>query len=160
MKGDRLVRTWHQCHCLSTVQVQSRRRFKMDIRYRAVGLQSWSKDKKHGTDTRLRVKRKMIHNIYRPPTKLREGNVFTGVCHSVHREVCLIPGPFRGVWGWVYLEGTPPSKGTPCKGTPPGRYFPSPRNVHPHCWHLVVVTEAGGKHPTGMLSCIHCFLTK
>ena len=21
---------------------------------------------------------------YRPPTKLREGNVFTGVCHSVH----------------------------------------------------------------------------
>ena len=22
-------------------------------------------------------------NIYRPPTKLREGNVFTGVCHSV-----------------------------------------------------------------------------
>ena len=36
---------------------------------------------------------------YRPPTKLREGNVFTGVCHSVHGgrgTVYLIPGPFVG----------------------------------------------------------------
>ena len=25
-----------------------------------------------------------FHNIYHPPTKLREANVFTDVCHSVH----------------------------------------------------------------------------
>ena len=24
------------------------------------------------------------NNLYRPLTKLREGNVFTGMCHSVH----------------------------------------------------------------------------
>ena len=23
-------------------------------------------------------------NVYQPPTKLQKGNVFTGVCHSVH----------------------------------------------------------------------------
>ena len=30
------------------------------------------------TNTGMKAK-----NFYRPPTKLREGNVFTGVCHSV-----------------------------------------------------------------------------
>ena len=34
-------------------------------------------------------------SFYRPPTKLREGNVFTGVCHSVR--------------GWVSLSTPPPS---------------------------------------------------
>ena len=35
-------------------------------------------------------------HFYCPPTKLREGNVFTGV--SVHEEwVCLVPGSFQGV---------------------------------------------------------------
>ena len=35
---------------------------------------------------------------YLPPTKLREGNILTGVCHSVQGEwVYLVPGPFW--WG-------------------------------------------------------------
>ena len=34
-----------------------------------------------------------ILDIYRPKTKLPEGNVFTPVCHSVHRgRVSLPPG--------------------------------------------------------------------
>ena len=36
---------------------------------------------------------------YRLPTKLLEGNVFTGVCLSVRGGdgwVCLVPGPFWG----------------------------------------------------------------
>ena len=36
-----------------------------------------------------------VSNYYRPQTKLREGNVFTGVCDSVRGGVCL-PAP-RGV---------------------------------------------------------------
>ena len=32
---------------------------------------------------------------YRPPTKLREGNVFTGTCHSVH---CTGPQPYLQTW--------------------------------------------------------------
>ena len=36
--------------------------------------------------------------FYCPPTKLGEGNVFTGVCHSVHRGwISVVPGPFWGV---------------------------------------------------------------
>ena len=31
-----------------------------------------------------RITRRSIWHNYRPPTKLREGNVFTGVCHSAH----------------------------------------------------------------------------
>ena len=41
--------------------------------------------------------------------KLREGNVFTGVCHSVRgRGVSLVPGPFHCVG---YLEFQIPSGG-------------------------------------------------
>ena len=32
----------------------------------------------------------LLPYLYSLPTKLREGNVFTGVCHSVHRGV----GPY------------------------------------------------------------------
>ena len=31
-------------------------------------------------------------HVYRPPTKLREGSVFTPVCHSVHRGVSVHGG--------------------------------------------------------------------
>ena len=46
------------------------------------------------------LKRRCCHllpvsvHFYRPQTKLREDNVFTGVCDSVHRGM---PGP-GGVW--------------------------------------------------------------
>ena len=48
-------------------------------------------------------------NYYRLPTKLREGNVFTGVCHSVHMVVVGMPGPssllMRGMPGSRSLLG-------------------------------------------------------
>ena len=58
-------------------------------------------------------KKEIMFNFYcRPPMKLREGNNFSSVCRSVHREwgwVCLVPSPFLGVslvlgpfWGWVH----------------------------------------------------------
>ena len=72
--------------------------------------------------------------FYRPPVKLREGNVFTSVCHYVQDrypgpfwwQVCLVTGP---IWGWVYLEYTPcklhPQKvHSPERYTPLGRYTP------------------------------------
>ena len=43
----------------------------------------------------------VAHNIncavhcYSPPAKLWEGNVFTGVCHSVHGgRISVVPGSF------------------------------------------------------------------
>ena len=71
---------------------------------------------------------------YRPQTKLREGNVFTGVCDSVHRGGrCLVPG---GVW----------SRGVPGPGGsgPGGCLVETPPRT---------ATAAGGTHPTGMHSC-------
>ena len=61
---------------------------------------------------------------YRPPTKLREGNAFTGVCHSVHGggEAWLVPGPFFGggyVW-YTSLKVRPPPKLRPEKVQPTG----------------------------------------
>ena len=57
---------------------------------------------------------------YHPSTKLREGNVFTGVCQSFCPRgwVCLVPGPF-----WV---GMPSHRSLPggIPGTPSGRYMP------------------------------------
>ena len=86
-------------------------------------------------------------HYYHMQTKLWEGNVFTGVCDSVHRGV---PGPGvlhgpGGVWspgvpvseGGAWSPGGAWSWGMPGAGgawwRPPGR-----------------ATAAGGTHPTGM----------
>ena len=65
--------------------------------------------------------------FYRPQTKLREGNVFTPVCHSVH--------------GWGGWDGVSDSASRgwipPWADTPP----------------VEMTIEAGGTHPTGMHSC-------
>ena len=86
--------------------------------------------------------------IYRPPTKMCEGNVFTSLCLFTRgcmpglkppflREggmpglgsllgvgVYLVPGPFQGgMQGIPPLEGTP-LEGTQPEGTIPRRYIP------------------------------------
>ena len=53
----------------------------------------------------------MLH--YRPQTKLREGNVFTPVCDSVHRGG-LCPGGSLSKWGGSL------SRGVSVMETPPG----------------------------------------
>ena len=67
-----------------------------------------------------------------PARKLRQGNVFTPVCHSVHRRGCL---PL--VW-WVSVtpQADPPGRPSwadPTGQTPPGRHPPwkdTPCPVH------------------------------
>ena len=54
------------------------------------------------------------------------------------RWVCLVSGPFEGDILGVGI---------------PKRYTPSPVHLH-QCWHLVVVTEAGGTHSTGIIYCL------
>ena len=50
--------------------------------------------------------------FYRPPTNLREGIIFTGVCHSVHRERGL---PSHNATG----HSDPPQYGKQAGGTHP-----------------------------------------
>ena len=45
----------------------------------------------------------IFYDIYGPPTKLRESNVFTGVCHSVRGQGVGMPDP-RSLLG-VYRRG-------------------------------------------------------
>ena len=49
-----------------------------------------------------------LTNNYRPQTKLREGYVFTAVCDSVHRGVCL-----SACWDTTPLNQAPPGADTP-----------------------------------------------
>ena len=99
---------------------------------------------------------------YRPQTRLWEGYVFTGVCDSVHRGVCLIecwdtpPGPETGTPRSRHPIG--PEAVTPPADTPPrarGRHPSGTRGRHPPrssaCWRYG--QQAGGTHPTGMQSC-------
>ena len=103
-------------------------------------------------------------DIYCPQTKLREGNVFTGMCLFTNGErgrydwsqvpswslvqcawgggvrISLVPCPFQGVW---YLRSHVPSGG---KVWGRGRVYPQ-ETLFPG------TTKAGGTHPTGMLSC-------
>ena len=88
-------------------------------------------------------------DFYRPPTKLGEGNVFTGVCPR--GWVSVVPCPFLG-WVWVCPEGVL---------TPPRTWVPRARHCHPtththqtwDLWARVYGQQAGGTHPIGMLSC-------
>ena len=74
---------------------------------------------------------------YLPPaTKLRQGNVFTPVCSSVHRGVCH-PSPGQ----------TPPGR------HPPGQKPPQADTPPAQCM-LGYGQQAGGTHPTGMYSCL------
>ena len=64
-----------------------------------------------------------------PATKLRQGNVFTPVCHSVHR------GGLPHTYPWA--------------DKPPGQ---TPPSLPGQCM-LGYGQQAGGTHPTGMQSC-------
>ena len=88
----------------------------------------------------------VVHEKFLPPaTKLVQGYIFTGICHSVNRGVlppggCFLPGvlPPDGVLlrGWCLFPGGVCFQGGP-GGEPPG-----------------MATAAGSTHPTGMHSCL------
>ena len=61
---------------------------------------------------------------YRPQGSCGQGNIFTPVCHSVHRGgVCL-----SACWDTPCQGDTPPAKETPpCQGDPPPPPGPHPR---------------------------------
>ena len=109
-------------------------------------------------------------NFYHPPTKFREGNVFIGVCNSVHGEVVSGYAWYQvplGGWGWVYKRegykgwvywghtmGWELRVGIPRRRVKQRGWMGMTWYTHspPWCWHLVMASEAGGTHPTGMLS--------
>ena len=82
-------------------------------------------------------------NIFKVVTarkpSLGQGNIFTPVCHSVHREGACSRG------GCLLLGGGVPAPGGPAQGVP-GEDPPR------------TATAAGGTHPTGMHSCLLCNL--
>ena len=97
-------------------------------------------------------------STYLPPaTKLRQGNVFTPVCHSVHRGECL-----HLVRGTCPLGRHPPGQ-TPSRAD--GRHPPS-LGRHPPAQCMLGYThlptqcmlgygqQVGSAHPTGMHSCL------
>ena len=87
-----------------------------------------------------------INHNYRPQRSWGKGYIFTGVCDSVHRGVCLLRGGGL-LWGdllpgecllWGVYSG---GGGVP---GPDGCLVETPRGT---------ATAAGGMHPTGMHSC-------
>ena len=116
-----------------------------------------------------------LHQLLPPATKLGQGYIFTGVCHSVNGGVpgpggYLVPG---GVCSWRgLLPGGAWSQGGLLWGVPgPGGLLPGgllqggawswgvpgPWGVSAPGGCLVetprMATAAGGTHPTGMHSC-------
>ena len=77
-----------------------------------------------------------------PTTKLAEGYIFTGVCDSVHRGVCL-----SACWNAI-----PPGAGIPLDQAPqPGT--PQKRHTAPGAKHVGRYGQrVSGMHPTGMQS--------
>ena len=90
-----------------------------------------------------------------PATKLGQGNVFTGVCDSVHRG-----GLPQCMLGYPPGSRHPP----PRKQAPPQEQAPSPEQAPPQeqappsrAQHAGRYGQcAGGTHPAGMQSCCNC----
>ena len=80
--------------------------------------------------------------FYRSQTKLREGNVFTPVCHSVYMGGL----PSHNAMGLAY---PPPPNRTPRNQTPPRQDTDNTTRYG---------QQAGGTHPTGMHTCLSEFL--
>ena len=85
---------------------------------------------------------------YRPQRSCGQGNIFTPVCHSVHRGVCL-----SACWDTSpplpptpYSKHPPPGSDTPLPG--PDTTPPAPLKQTP-----AYGLRAAGTHPTGMHSC-------
>ena len=75
---------------------------------------------------------------YRPQTKLRKGNVFTHVCHSVHRGGCL---PGVGVYPSMHWADTPRQTPSMADTPPPGPVYNEFGYNEVLCVILLVVSE-------------------
>ena len=109
---------------------------------------------------------RMLLPIYCPQTKLREGNVFTPVCHSVCKGGLSGSGSgryasgSRGCTPWSHILLDTPSP----KHNPIGHWTRNPLDPHnpldhPPLGHTLGThtlppydQHAGSTHPTGMLS--------
>ena len=86
---------------------------------------------------------KRIPSFYHPQTKLREGDVFTRVCHSVHRgKGCRPPDLTPPIWSHTHPGHTPLD--TPLGHPPP---------IHTPPDTPLLRSTSDGTHPSGMLSC-------
>ena len=91
----------------------------------------------------------MCLTYYRPQRSCGQGNIFTPVCHSVHRgggsasvHAGIPPPPGAGTPPWEQAH-TPGSRHPPGPGTPP-----------PGKQTRAYGLRAAGTHPTGMHSCL------
>ena len=97
----------------------------------------------------------VMDDFYRPKRSFGQGNIFTSVCHSVHRGGGCLLQIFGGgacskfFWGGGAWTGTPPLAGTPLpwQAPPsPGRHPPwqaPPSGRHPP----LAGTPPPGRHP-------------
>ena len=103
---------------------------------------------------------------YLPPaTKLGQGYIFTGICHSVNRGGAWFRG---GAWSWGgLLSGGAWSGGCLVLGRSAPGGVPGPRGGRFLLWGVSaprgclvetppMATAAGSTHPTGMHSCLNC----
>ena len=87
-----------------------------------------------------------------PATKLQQGNVFTPVCHSVHRGCLSHPGQTPS---WADTPGQTSPLGRPPGKTPPlpGQTYTPWADTPPAQYMLGYGQQTGVMHPTGMHSC-------
>ena len=113
-------------------------------------------------------------DFYRPHMNYGEGNVFAGVCHSVHRMGCIQDATHADAhppWDATEMNAPPLEVCTPLR-----KYSPleicTTLWMHPLLWmHLPWIhpegpptqktdgQQADGKHPTGLHTCYIRYFT-
>ena len=100
--------------------------------------------------------KRIVRDFYRLQRSCGQGNIFTPVCHSVHRG-----GLPQCMLGYPPPDQTPPEQTPPWDKTPIPDQTPlgpdTPRDqTSPGKQILAYRLRAAGTHPTGMHSCLNC----
>ena len=103
---------------------------------------------------------RIIHVITTRKRSLGKGNIFTPVCHSVHRGVVVVSQHALQMVCLAAGGGVLScSRGVPGRGGLLPWGIPGAEGVCSQGWGAPwMATAAGGTHPTGMLSCLAMFL--
>ena len=100
----------------------------------------------------LHIYRNIVSTFLPTSMKLRQGNIFTGICQSFCSQGrgCLADTPQADT-----SQAVIPPRQTTQADTSPGQIHP-PSADTPQADDPLAATAADGMHPTGMLSCCVC----
>ena len=86
----------------------------------------------------------LIIALLPPATKLRQGNIFTPVCHSIHSGACVGRATHTSRPCMPPLPHMPPCHACPCHAHPSAMHTPTTMHTPQQYYDMPVADKGGG----------------